>query len=93
MATGGARAGEPRLAALAYFSLGDDAEQDSRAYLRAYYGFLGPYADGVAEGALRSAEAIRGAVKAFEDAGITELTFDPTTTSLEQIDRLADVVL
>ena len=87
------RAGEPRLAALAYFSLGDDAEQDSRTYLREYYAFLGPYADRIADGALRSADAVRGTVKAFEDAGITELTFDPTTTSLEQIDRLADLVL
>ena len=87
------RAGEPRLAALAYFSLGDDAEQDSRTYLREYYAFLGPYSDRIADGALRSEDAIRGAVEAFEDAGITELTFDPTTTSLEQIDRLADVVL
>jgi hypothetical protein len=35
------RDGEPRLAALVYFSLGDDAEADSGAYLRDYYGFLG----------------------------------------------------
>jgi alkanesulfonate monooxygenase SsuD/methylene tetrahydromethanopterin reductase-like flavin-dependent oxidoreductase (luciferase family) len=88
-----AREGEPRLAALAYFSLGDDAEDDSRTYLRDYYAFLGPYADQIADGALRTDDAIRGAVKAFEDAGITELTFDPTTTSLDQIDRLADLVL
>ena len=81
------------MAALAYFSLGDDAEQDSRTYLREYDAFLGPYADRIADGALRSEDVIRGAVEAFEDAGITELTFDPTTTSLEQIDRLADVVL
>jgi len=87
------RAGEPRLAALAYFSLGDDAEEESRTYLRDYYAFLGPYADQVADRALRSKDAIRGALRAFEDAGITELTFDPTTTSLEQVDRLADVVL
>jgi hypothetical protein len=87
------RAGEPRLAALAYFSLGDDAEEESRSYLRDYYAFLGPYADQVADRALRSKDAIRGALRAFEDAGITELTFDPTTTSLEQVDRLADLVL
>ena len=87
------RAGEPRLAALAYFSLGDDAEEESRSYLRDYYAFLGPYADQVADRALRSKDAIRGTLRAFEDAGITELTFDPTTTSLEQVDRLADLVL
>lgn len=87
------RDGEPRLAVLAYYSLGDDAESDSLGYLRHYYSFLGDYAEAVATGALRSATAITDAVKAFEDNGITELFFDPTTTSLNQIDRLADVVL
>src|SRR3954449_6449389 len=58
------REGEPRISALAYFSLGDDAEADSLAYLRHYYGFLGEYADQVALGALRSEEAIRSAVSA-----------------------------
>jgi alkanesulfonate monooxygenase SsuD/methylene tetrahydromethanopterin reductase-like flavin-dependent oxidoreductase (luciferase family) len=87
------RKDEPRLAALAYFSLGDDADADSRTYLREYYAFAGPFADQIADRALRTDDAIVGAVKAFEDAGITELTFDPTTTSLDQIDRLADLVL
>jgi len=87
------RDGEPRLAALVYFSVGDDAEDASRAYLRDYYGFIGPYADQVAESALRTPEAIRGAVAAFTDAGSTELYFDPTTSSVDQVDRLADLVL
>ncbi len=30
---------------------------------------------------------------AFEEAGITELTFDPTVASLDQVDRLADLLL
>lgn len=87
------RHGEPRLAALVYFSLGDDAEQDSRAYLRDYYAFLGPYADQIAEGALRSEQTLRDAVRAFTEAGITELYFDPTTAALNQVDRLAEAVL
>jgi alkanesulfonate monooxygenase SsuD/methylene tetrahydromethanopterin reductase-like flavin-dependent oxidoreductase (luciferase family) len=87
------RQGEPRLAALTYFSLGSDAEDDSRGYLRDYYGFLGEYADMIAEGALSSETAIRDAVRAFEDVGVTELYFDPTKASLDQIDRLADLVL
>jgi len=87
------RAGEPRIAALAYFSLGADAEDDSRAYLRDYYRFLGPYADRIAESALRTPEAIRGAVSAFTDIGCTELYLDPTTADPAQVDRLADVVL
>jgi hypothetical protein len=32
-------------------------------------------------------------VPTFEDAGVTELYFDPTTAALDQVDRLADVVL
>jgi alkanesulfonate monooxygenase SsuD/methylene tetrahydromethanopterin reductase-like flavin-dependent oxidoreductase (luciferase family) len=87
------RAGEPRLAALAYYSLGTDAEEDSMAYLRDYYAFLGPYADQIASGALRSESAIRAAVTAFEEIGITELYLDPTATGLDQVDRLADLLL
>jgi alkanesulfonate monooxygenase SsuD/methylene tetrahydromethanopterin reductase-like flavin-dependent oxidoreductase (luciferase family) len=86
------REDEPRIAALAYFSLGADAEEDSRTYLRHYYAFLGEYADMIADGALRIEDAIAGAVKAFADVGVTEVYFDPTTTQLDQVDRLADVV-
>jgi alkanesulfonate monooxygenase SsuD/methylene tetrahydromethanopterin reductase-like flavin-dependent oxidoreductase (luciferase family) len=87
------RDGEPRIAALAYYSLGADAEEESRAYLRDYYGFLGGYAEQIAAGALRSAQAIRAEVAGFEAAGVTELYLDPTAVSLDQVDRLAEVVL
>ena len=84
------RSGEPRIAALNYFSLG--ADDDSRRYLHHYYGFVGAYADMIAEGALRSEAAIRDTLHAFEDAGFTEVYLDPTVASLDQLDRLADVV-
>lgn len=87
------RSGEPRLAALAYFSLGDDAAGESRAYLRDYYGFLGPFGDQIADGALRTPAAIRDALTAFADIGCTELYLDATTSSPDQVDRLADLVL
>ncbi|MGH3648951.1 MAG: LLM class flavin-dependent oxidoreductase [Micromonosporaceae bacterium] len=87
------RGGEPRLVALTYFSLGADAEDGSRAYLQDYYAFTGPYADRIADGALRTEQAIRDAVRAYADAGFTELYFDPTVDSLDQVDRLADLVL
>jgi alkanesulfonate monooxygenase SsuD/methylene tetrahydromethanopterin reductase-like flavin-dependent oxidoreductase (luciferase family) len=87
------RSGEPRLAALAYFSLGDDVVDQSRAYLRGYYAFTGPYADQIAEGALRTPTAIREAVAKFTDAGCTELYLDPSVASPDQVDRLAEVVL
>jgi alkanesulfonate monooxygenase SsuD/methylene tetrahydromethanopterin reductase-like flavin-dependent oxidoreductase (luciferase family) len=84
------RAGEPRITALNYFSLG--ADDASRRYLHHYYGFLGGYADMIAEGALRSETAIRDTLRAFEEAGFTEVYLDPTVASLDQVDRLADVV-
>jgi hypothetical protein len=36
---------------------------------------------------------VRDMAKAFEDAGFTEMYFDPTVARLDQIDRLADAVL
>ncbi|MGN9907190.1 LLM class flavin-dependent oxidoreductase [Phytohabitans sp. LJ34] len=85
------REGEPRIAALAYYGLGD--EDVSKASLRQYYSFLGEWADNIANGALRTPDAIRAAAKAFADVGVTELVFDPTIPSVEEVDRLADAVL
>ncbi|HEX6235236.1 MAG TPA: LLM class flavin-dependent oxidoreductase [Jiangellaceae bacterium] len=86
------RGGEPRIAALTYFSLGDDVTDESRGYLLDYYGFLGTWAERMAESALRTPEAIRAAVSAYTDAGCTELYLVSTTSSPEQADRLADVL-
>jgi len=32
-------------------------------------------------------------VAQFEEVGVTELYFDPTVATLDQVDRLADLVL
>jgi len=85
------REGEPRIAALAYFGLGDDDR--SRASLRRYYGFLGDWVDQIVESALRTPEAIRAAIDGFAEAGVTELVLNPTIPSPDQVDRLADVAL
>jgi alkanesulfonate monooxygenase SsuD/methylene tetrahydromethanopterin reductase-like flavin-dependent oxidoreductase (luciferase family) len=87
------RDGEPRISALAYFSLGDEHTDASRGYLLDYYAGLGEWAPRIADGALRGASAIRSRAAEFEDAGVTELYLDPTVASLDQVDRLADVVL
>jgi alkanesulfonate monooxygenase SsuD/methylene tetrahydromethanopterin reductase-like flavin-dependent oxidoreductase (luciferase family) len=85
------RAGEPRLAAMQYFSLG--SEEESRTYLREYYSFLGPYAELIANAAHRTPDAIRGAAEALRSAGCTELYFVATTDDPDDVDRLADIVL
>jgi alkanesulfonate monooxygenase SsuD/methylene tetrahydromethanopterin reductase-like flavin-dependent oxidoreductase (luciferase family) len=85
------RAGHPRIAALAYFGL--SAEEESRAALLSYYGFLGDWAVGVANSALRTPQSLRDAVEAYAEAGVDELILDPTVASVDEVDRLADAVL
>jgi alkanesulfonate monooxygenase SsuD/methylene tetrahydromethanopterin reductase-like flavin-dependent oxidoreductase (luciferase family) len=85
------REGEPRLAALMYFGLGDD---EALAHsLRTYYGFMGERAEYVVQGAARTPEQVVERVRQFADAGFTDLVLDPTVPSLDQVDRLADAVL
>lgn len=82
---------EPRIVALTYFSIGE--EERSKAYLRDYYAFAGQWAERIAEGPPRTAQAIRERVEAFEAIGVDELILDPTVADLEQVDRLAEIVL
>jgi alkanesulfonate monooxygenase SsuD/methylene tetrahydromethanopterin reductase-like flavin-dependent oxidoreductase (luciferase family) len=85
------RPGQPRIVALTYFAMGDpDA---SRANLLDYYAFLGDFAERVADSASRGAEAVKDTVATFEDAGVDELILDPTVAEVDEVDRLADVVL
>lgn len=86
------RQGSPRLVALAYFSLGD-TEQRSREYLLDYYEPMGEMAAMIADGALRSPEAISGTVEVYREMGFDELVLDPTVPDPEQVDLLAEVVL
>jgi alkanesulfonate monooxygenase SsuD/methylene tetrahydromethanopterin reductase-like flavin-dependent oxidoreductase (luciferase family) len=85
------REGEPRIASLVYFGLGDEAE--SRAALERYYGFTGEYASAIADSAIRSPQAARDTAKRFTDIGVTELMFIPTVASVDEVDRLADAVM
>jgi alkanesulfonate monooxygenase SsuD/methylene tetrahydromethanopterin reductase-like flavin-dependent oxidoreductase (luciferase family) len=84
------REGEPRIAALVYFGLGDD--DASRAALRRYYGFLGDWVDAIVESAARTPEAAKQVAAEFAGAGFTEVLFIPTIGTIDQVDRLADAV-
>jgi alkanesulfonate monooxygenase SsuD/methylene tetrahydromethanopterin reductase-like flavin-dependent oxidoreductase (luciferase family) len=85
--------GAPRMVALAYFALGDDAEEAARSYILDYYAFLGPFAEKVAEGTLTSPERVKGAVAAFEAAGCDELLLFPCSAGGDQVERLAEAAL
>jgi alkanesulfonate monooxygenase SsuD/methylene tetrahydromethanopterin reductase-like flavin-dependent oxidoreductase (luciferase family) len=86
------RYGKPRIVALAYFSLGAEAEERSYGFLRRYYAF-GGNPDVVASRALRTAEALKNALYKYADAGVDELVLNPTVAELSQLERLADTVL
>jgi alkanesulfonate monooxygenase SsuD/methylene tetrahydromethanopterin reductase-like flavin-dependent oxidoreductase (luciferase family) len=81
----------PENAALAYFSLGDRAEEDARGYLADYYAWLGEdIADFIVGSAAKDVEAVQGAIAAFAEAGCQELFLFPSSSDPAQVDLLAD---
>jgi alkanesulfonate monooxygenase SsuD/methylene tetrahydromethanopterin reductase-like flavin-dependent oxidoreductase (luciferase family) len=88
------REGKPYIASLAYFSLGEDAEEDAREYLHHYYVARGEdFAQMVIGSAATDAETVRGYIDAFSDAGCDELFLFPCSSDPDQVDLLADVAL
>jgi alkanesulfonate monooxygenase SsuD/methylene tetrahydromethanopterin reductase-like flavin-dependent oxidoreductase (luciferase family) len=87
------RPGRPKIVALTYYSMQEDRAEDSKAYLRDYYSWLGRWADGIAEGTARGPQAVRETVKRFQDAGVDQLILDPTVADLKEMDLLADAVV
>ena len=86
------RPGRPLLWGMGYFALGDGAADAGATYLRHYYAFAGPFAEKIAAGNLTSAGAIADCIRGYEDAGCDELVLFPTVSSVEQIERLAEVI-
>lgn len=85
------RTESPQNAALAYFSLGERAEEDARAYLADYYAWLGEdIANFIVASAAKDAEAIEQVLAAFEGAGCQELFLFPSSSDPDQVDLLAD---
>jgi alkanesulfonate monooxygenase SsuD/methylene tetrahydromethanopterin reductase-like flavin-dependent oxidoreductase (luciferase family) len=85
------RDGAPHLMALAYFSLGDRAEQNVRDNLMHYYAWLGEdVAAMIAGAAAKDAETVKEYLAAYEEAGCDELVFCPSSAGSEQVDLLAD---
>ena len=85
------REGEPHLMALAYFSLGERAEENVRENLMHYYAWLGEdIAKMIGDSAAKDADAVAQYVSAYEDLGCDELIFCPSAADAEQVDLLAD---
>jgi alkanesulfonate monooxygenase SsuD/methylene tetrahydromethanopterin reductase-like flavin-dependent oxidoreductase (luciferase family) len=85
------REGKPYVACLAYYALGENAEQQASDYLTHYYAWLGEETAGyIAGAAAKDADSVKGALAAYEEAGCDELIFFPTGSDPDQVDLLAD---
>lgn len=88
-----ARPNMPLLWGQGYVALGgDEAAQAGARYLREYYAFTGPFVEKIAEGLLTTPQAVAQFLRGYADAGCDEMALIPTVASLDELDRLADIV-
>jgi alkanesulfonate monooxygenase SsuD/methylene tetrahydromethanopterin reductase-like flavin-dependent oxidoreductase (luciferase family) len=81
----------PQNATLAYFSLGDRAEEEAQSYLTDYYAWLGDEVAGfIADSAAKDPDTVQQYLAAFADAGCQELFLFPSSNDPQQVDLLAD---
>jgi alkanesulfonate monooxygenase SsuD/methylene tetrahydromethanopterin reductase-like flavin-dependent oxidoreductase (luciferase family) len=83
------RPGHPRIVGTGYFALGPDADRGLDE-ARAYYGFLGVFAERIAAGVLTSPAAVVEFLSGYQEAGCDEVVLFPTLADLEQLDRLTE---
>ncbi|WP_433555816.1 LLM class flavin-dependent oxidoreductase [Pseudonocardia xinjiangensis] len=86
------RAGDPRIVVIGYFALG--AVEQGRANVKDYYNFQGEEAAGrLAAGVSGSPEALRDAIHGFADLGTDEFILVGTTDDVDEVSRVAEIVL
>lgn len=85
------REGELWTQALAYFSLGKEAEADAQRNLGGYYAWLGEEVAAMIVGAAaKDADTVQQYVSAYESVGCDELILCPSSSDVAQVDLLAD---
>jgi alkanesulfonate monooxygenase SsuD/methylene tetrahydromethanopterin reductase-like flavin-dependent oxidoreductase (luciferase family) len=85
------RDGSPRLVALVYYALGDG--EQGRKNVHDYYSPFGDFANLVASAVCDTPQKVREAIASFEGIGADDLIFNPGTDDVDDIKRLADIVL
>jgi alkanesulfonate monooxygenase SsuD/methylene tetrahydromethanopterin reductase-like flavin-dependent oxidoreductase (luciferase family) len=86
------REGAPRLVASCYFAL-EHARRGRRAVWDYYSAGGAAAADFITGGVATDPGAVKDAVAAYADIGATDLVFHPTVGALDEIARLAEIVL
>lgn len=94
---GAGRSGTPWLNASVNFAFGDAESETVRAgygHLQSYFGFFPDDARlAITADMLTSSQDAAATVRAYRDLGFDGLPFHPCVASLDQVDRLADLVL
>jgi hypothetical protein len=79
--------------ALFYFALGADAREKARRGVGDYYEFLGDYRDRVVESVAITPEMVSTYLAGFREAGADEVICFPSSTDLDDVERLAQAAL
>lgn len=88
---GAGRDDAPHKMALAYFSLGPDAEKNAHEYLPHYYEWLGEeQAKMIAQSAPKDADSVKQLISSFEGNGCDELILFPSSRDPDQVGLLAE---
>jgi len=104
--TAGGRPGRPRLAALAYFALGDNAARDVQEFTESYYNFppdpgdqalidaagVETLAQVIASGAATTPDDVRSLVSDWAQTGCDELILMPCSSDPSQVHLLAQSI-
>lgn len=86
------REGSPRLVAVVYYVFGDI--EQGRANVQHYYSASGEQVvDLVSSGICAGPDAVRDAVEAYSELGVDEVMFTPAVADIDEVGRLADIVL
>lgn len=86
------RQGAPRFVCVTYFGLGENAAAGIAEYIGNYYAFLGPMAEQMASSVPSTPEAVKDAMRRFEEVGADELILWPCITTLDQVDRVQELI-
>jgi alkanesulfonate monooxygenase SsuD/methylene tetrahydromethanopterin reductase-like flavin-dependent oxidoreductase (luciferase family) len=87
-----ARPGRPAISAAMYFALGPNAETKLRAYLAAYYDYSESARPQIERVPTHGEKIIESAIRSYAEAGVEELLFAAPDDSVEQVERLSELV-
>jgi alkanesulfonate monooxygenase SsuD/methylene tetrahydromethanopterin reductase-like flavin-dependent oxidoreductase (luciferase family) len=87
------RPGDPHVVALLRFVLGDDVKDQAAAFVRDYFAVTGEDPQIYVDHTPSTGEQILALVSGLAAGGVNEIVFHPTAAALNQVDRLAEIVI